>query len=226
MIRKVLAAGATLVAAGSVLVVGGPVSAEPGGGGCHALGSATFTPNGPGAAATFKYTLSGSLDNCTGSRSGAPTRGTIKVGQKVVRWFVVRLSNGTKKTVSATYRAPLATGSGTLPVNSCPAGSTAGIATLTWSGGTTTIVKYTATSVTGGVALQGAVISSVTLRRIGGSTLAPPSIVSKTTNRTYPVGDSAYGGVAFITRSPDACTTTSGLKSVAVEGMVGLGSAD
>lgn len=223
MIRKVLAVGAAVATMVSIGVLSVPVSAATGGG-CHLIGKAAFTPNGPGTTATFRYTLSAKLDTCLSNRTGAPTAGTIKVGQKVTKSFTVTLSNGTKKKVSATYQAPLATGSGAVPVNSCAGGTTAGIGTITWTGGSTTIVMYTTTAVTGAVGLQGAVVSSVTLKRVSGSTLAPRSIVIKTTNRTYPVGEQNFGALAFTTLDPTGCSRYTGLTGVDVEGGVGFGS--
>lgn len=211
-------------------LAGAPATAASGASTCQLVGSATFTPNGPGSLATFGYSLAGSLSGCVATRDGAPAEGAIAVGGQFTRSVLVTLADGTITSGTATYQTPLATGAGVLPGNSCAVGTTAGTGVVTWSDGTTTVVDYGTTSAAAAVALQGAVVESVTATLVAGSVQpagsAPATDVISSTNPVFPVGDTALGLVAFTTEDPTGCTTEGGLPSVDVEGEVGLGSAD
>jgi hypothetical protein len=210
------------------MLTGLPAGAEPGGAGCTLAGAADFTPNGPGVQTSFGYSLTGTLANCQSSRAGAPTDGTIEVGQVINAAVPVTLADGTVVQGTASYQAPLATGTGTLPANSCAAGSTAGDALITWADGSTSVVDYTTTSAGPAVSLEGTVVDSLTATLMPGSAspsgAAPATHTVSSTSTAVPVGDGAQGVVAFTTEGPDACTTDAGLAAVAVEGAVGVGS--
>ena len=209
-------------------VVGSPAVADPGGAGCTLTGAASFSPNGPGVQTAFGYSLTGTLTNCQSSRAGAPTEGTIEVGQVITAAVPVTLADGSVVQGTAKYQAPLATGAGTLPANSCAAGSTAGDALITWADGSTSVVDYTTTSAGAAVSLQGTVVDSLTATLVPGSAspagTAPATHTVSSTSTAVPVGDGAQGVVAFTTDAPDGCTTDPGLTAVAVEGIVGVGS--
>jgi hypothetical protein len=218
-------------AASALLVVttisSSPAGAEPGGAGCTLAGAANFSPNGPGLQAAFGYSLTGTLTNCQSSRAGAPTEGNIEVGQVINAAVPVTLADGTVVQGTASYKAPDATGTGTLPVNSCAGSSTAGDALITWADGSTSVVDYTTTSAGPLVSLEGTVVDSLTATLVPGSTspagTAPATHTVSSTSTAVPVGDGAQGAVVFTTEAPDGCTTDTGLTGVAVEGIVGVG---
>jgi hypothetical protein len=217
MLRKAFAAlsAAGLLTMGATLVASAPAAAAPGGGACQLNGTATFTPNGPGATQTFGYSVTGQLHDCQSNLAGAPTSGTLAVGQQVV----VQTPNG-----PATYAEPLAAGSGTVPVNSCPGGATQGTGVASWPDGTNTVVDYTTSSVGPAVNLQGTVVASVTLPLVSGPAGSPATHTITTNNPTFPVGNGVQGAVAFTTNDPSPCTTAAGLSNVSLEGTIGIGS--
>lgn len=223
-------AALALAAAGIGAVATAPGANASGGSGCQLVGSATFTPNGPGVTETFGYSLTGALSSCVGTTAGAPAEGSIEVGQVVTRSVPVTLADGTVVQGTAQYAEPLATGTGTVPVNSCGSSGTAGTAIVSWPDGTTTVLDYTTSSAAAAVGLSGSVVASVTTALVPGSASpagsAPSSYTVATTSPVFPVGDTAEGLVAFTTETPDACTTDAGLSGVDVEGVVGVGSAD
>src|SRR5258708_24176488 len=126
MVRKLLAgvSGAALVAL-LIAALATPAASAPAGGACQLNGTATFTPNGPGTGSTFGYQATAQLSGCQSNVAGAPTAGSLAIGQQVVETVTIQTPTG-PQLVQATYAEPLATGSGTVPVNSCPAGSTQG----------------------------------------------------------------------------------------------------
>jgi hypothetical protein len=228
MNRSLLAGVAASILLALTMLSGPPAAADPGGAGCTLAGAADFSPNGPGVQTSFGYSLTGTLTNCQSSRAGAPTDGTIEVGQVITATVPVTLADGTVVQGTASYQAPVATGTGTLPANSCAAGSTAGDALITWADGSTSVVDYTTTSAGPAVSLEGTVVDSLTASLVPGSTSpagsAPATHTISSTSTAVPVGDGAQGVVAFTTEAPDGCTTEAGLAAVAVEGVVGVGS--
>jgi hypothetical protein len=206
---------AGLLAMGATLVASAPTAAQPAGGACQLNGTANFTPNGPGSTQTFGYSVTGQLHDCQSNITGAPTAGSLSVGQQVI----LPTPNG-----PATYAEPLASGSGTIPVNSCPGGTTQGTGIADWPDGTRTIVDYTTSSVGPAVNLQGTVVASVTVTLVSGPVESPPTQTLTTTNPSFPVGNGVQGALAFTTNDPTPCTTAAGLSSVALEGTVGIGS--
>jgi hypothetical protein len=229
MNRSLLSGVAASVLLALTMLPGPPAAADPGGAGCTLAGAADFSPNGPGVQTSFGYSLTGTLTNCQSSRAGAPTDGVIEVGQVITAAVPVTLADGTVVQGTASYQAPIATGTGTLPANSCAAGSTAGNALITWADGSTSVVDYTTTSAGPAVSLEGTVVDSLTATLVPGSTSpagsAPATHTISSTSTAVPVGDGAQGVVAFTTEAPDGCTTEAGLAAVAVEGVVGVGSA-
>jgi hypothetical protein len=223
-----------LAAVGGVLVLGGLAFASPGlaatgGGACQLNGVALFSPNGPGATSSFGYSFSGNLSNCQSNISGAPTSGTLSVGQVLTESVPITTSTGAVVQGTARYQMPLATGSGNIPVNSCAAGSTSGTGLIGWPNGTNTVANYTTQSVGAAVNLQGTVIPNMTLTLVPGSAnpagTAPSTFTISSTNPTFPVGDSTQGLLTFTTSNPDQCTTSQGLTSADVQGTVAVGSA-
>lgn len=206
--------GTTALVLGSIAAASG-ASAAPGGGECQLHGTATFTPNGPGTAATFGYGFSGALSNCQSSIANAPTSGNISAGQT----FTTTLTDGSK----ATYAEPAASGTGSVPGNSCAAGSTSGTSIVTWADGSTTVISYTTDSAAAAVHLTGTVIKSVTLKLASGNSSAPATLTVSSTSAAFPVGDGAQGALAFEVTTPTACNTAAGVSSAGIDGVVGVG---
>jgi hypothetical protein len=218
MLRRAFAAvsaAGLLTMGATTLVASVPAAAAPGGGACQLNGTANFTPNGPGATQTFGYSATGQLHDCQSNVTGAPTSGSLAVGQQVT----LPTPNG-----PATYAEPLATGSGAVPVNSCPGGNTQGTGIADWPDGTRTVVDYTTSSVGPAVNLQGTVVASVTVTLVSGPVGSPPTQTLTTNNPSFPVGNGVQGAVAFTTNDPSPCTTAAGLSSVTLEGTIGIGS--
>jgi len=211
-----------MVAAGSDVAV-----AATGGGECQVTGNALFSPNGPGTTSNFAYSFLGNLTSCQSNVTGAPTSGTLEVGQVKTESVTITTSTGTVQG-TARYQEPLATGSGNIPANSCPAGGTSGTGVTDWPDGSTTVASFTTQSAAAGVALQGSVIGNITLTLVPGSESpagsAPATFVINTTNPTFPVGDGVAGVLTFTTSNPTQCTTAAGLTSAAVQGTLGIGS--
>jgi len=222
--RTVIVGSAFAVAAACGFAVSMPVNAAPGGGACQLNGTASFTPNGPGTSSTFNYSVNGQLSSCQSNVSGAPTSGAFGVGQQYVESVTIQTPTG-PQVVQATYAAPLASGAGAVPVNSCPGGQTSGTAVATWPDNSTTIVSYTTASAGPAVNLQGTVVASVTLNLVSGPAGSPSTYVLSGTNPSFPVNDGVQGAVAFSTSDPTPCTTSGGLASVTLQGTVGIGSA-
>ena len=223
MLRRIIVSGSIVAfgVAGSIaLATGG--SAAPGGGACQLDGTASFTPNGPGATSTFGYSVSGQLTNCQSNLAGAPTAGAFGVGQQYTVAVIIQTPTGPQPG-QATYAAPLASGSGTVPVNSCPGGTTSGTGITTWPDGSHTVVGYTTTSAGPAVHLEGTVIPSVTLTLATGPAGAPATYDMSSDNASYPAGNGVQGAVAFTTSDPTQCNSAAGLSSVQLQGGVGIG---
>lgn len=228
MRKPVLSGIAAAVCALAAIGFAGPSAvAEPGGGACQLDGTATFSPNGPGNLATFGYALSAALSGCNSSRAGAPTEGTIAVGQAVTVSVPITLADGSTTPGTAQYQEPMASGSGTAP-NSCGGSNTTGTGIIDWSDGTRTVVDYTTSSAAAAVTLEGAVVPSVDATLVPGSATpagtAPSSVTISTTNPVFAVGDTSQGLLSFSSDTPDACTTDAGLATAHIQGVVGLGS--
>ena len=228
--RSALVLGALGTAVGLPQLVltslAGQAGAAPGGSLCQLAGTATFSPNGPGTSTSFAYSLTGTLSGCQSNITGAPASGSIAVGQVVTEAVTITTSTG-PVAGTAQYQEPLATGTGTVPVNSCPSGATSGTAVTTWPDGTDTVAGYTTTSAGAGVNLQGTVVAGVALQLVAGSEspagTAPATFTISSDNAAYPAGAGVQGVLAFTTSNPQACTTASGLTDASVQGQVGLG---
>jgi hypothetical protein len=222
-----LTSGLIALASGGLATLATPGAAAPSGGACQLTGTANFSPAGPGANTTFGYTFSGALTQCKSNASGAPASGTIGAGQTYTEPVTITTSTGSTSG-TASYVAPAATGSGDIPVNSCPAGKTAGTAIATWPDGTSTVASYTTQSVAAGVELSGTVVPSVDLTLVPGSEspagTAPATFTLPSNNPSFPTGDGVEGALAFTTSTPQQCTSASGLSSVSIQGLIGLGS--
>jgi hypothetical protein len=166
-----------------------PAHASPGGGGCELAGNAVFT-NGPNATShNFTYTFTGALTNCQDSLSTGITSGSI--GTLVP-----------------------ATGSGT-----CANGTTAGVALITWSDKTRSVISYTTNSAGAEVVLQGTVIKSYTVTKKVGKKTRKKTYTS--TNTYYAVGDGALADLAF-QADPTQCAG-SGVTTAPITGFAGIG---
>ncbi|MCU1590259.1 MAG: hypothetical protein JWP11_1515 [Frankiales bacterium] len=164
------------------LAAGGAVSALPAsaadGGMCQLAGSATFTKGPNTTDHPFTYTFTGDLTGCQSNTPGAAPSGKI-----------------------ATLLP--AAGSGT-----CGSNTSAGIALVTWSDKSLSVVKYTTQSAGAAVALQGTVIPSTTVGK-------------KTYKTSKFAGYGAAGPLAF-QANPQECTAA-GVTTAPISGAVGLG---
>lgn len=233
MLKKLLVAGAAAsLAVAGVSAALTPVlaaSGTPSGGECQLSGSATFSPNGPGTAATFGYSVEGTLSGCESNAASPPSGGTLAVGQTIVEKVTLSTSTGSEAG-TAQYRQAAASGQGSVPGNSCAAGTTSGTGIVTWNDNTLSVVSYKTTSVGPAVPLQGSVVPSQVLSLVARSesvagTTAPATYTVVSNNTSFPVGDSIDGLVAFTTSNPAGCTTAAGLSSVGLTGVLGVGSA-
>ena len=175
--RFLLALGLSVCSALALSVAS--ASAAPNGGGCQLHGTASISPGLTSTAQNFTYSFTGNLSGCQSS-SGGPTTGTVFAG-----------TNG----------LPAATGNG-----SCGSSTTAGVAVVQWSDGTTTVVQYTTSGALAAVALQGSVVGS-----------------SSGYTTTRYAGDSALGALAFQPPDPTACAGA-GVTTAGIDGFIGLGS--
>ena len=193
----------TALAVALVLVAAVPASAASGGF-CQLSGTASFSPGLTNTAANFTYSFGGSLSQCQSNVSGAPATGTVEAGK------VVTDPSGEQ------FQEPVPTGNG-----SCANGTTQGTSISTWADGTTTVISYTTTAVTGAVNLQGTVVPSVTLPAINPQIGQP---TSKTITSTRYAGQQVQGALTFQPADPTACSAA-GVTSAAINGGVGIGSA-
>lgn len=225
--RRPVLSVAALAALALAAMVTPAADADPGGSGCTLDGTASFTPNGPGNLAGFGYSLAGTLSNCNSSVAGAPTDGAIAVGQVVTESVPITTSTGVVQG-TAQYQEPLASGTGSVPGNSCGSSATTGTGVIGWPDGTATVIDYTTSSAGAVVSLQGSVVQSATAALVPGSEqpsgTAPATYAIASTNPTTPVGDGVQGALTFSTDTPDACTTDAGLATAAISGVVGMGS--
>lgn len=227
--RALAAIGAVTVMLTATLVLATTGAQAAGGGACQVQGSATFAPNGPGTNANFSYSFTGNLTGCQSNITGAPTAGAIGAGVVVTKAVSITQANGVIVQGTAQYQEPVSTGSGNIPVNSCPAGATSGTAIIDWTGGTTTVASYTTQSAGAAVNLQGTVIPSVALSLVPGTEspagTAPSTYTVNTNEAAFPSGNGAQGALTFTTSNPQQCTTAAGLTTADLQGVIGVGSA-
>lgn len=193
-------------AALAVAVFAGPAGAASGGG-CQLAGNASFTPGLGSTAKDFTYSFAGTLTGCNSTVSGAPTSGTVEAGKTVA----VTQPDGHV----VHYQEPIGTGNG-----GCSNSTTNGVAFVTWSDGTVTVIKYSTTGAAAAVALTGSVQNSATLQATDAQTGDPATL---TVNSTRYAGQSAGGPLAFQPPDPTACNTAAGVTAAGISGFVGIG---
>lgn len=178
MFKRLIAAGAGVVALGATALVLAPsAGATANAGTCSLAGTAAFGTPLTLNTQPFTYTFSGTLSNCqSGNAStgpGGPTGGSISTIQS-------------------------ASGSG-----SCASSTTSGYALATWNDGDTTVYQYSTTGYAAAVALSGTVIPSYTITNPDGTTTT-----YTTNEPATPAGDSANGVLTFNPNGgPTACQT-------------------
>jgi hypothetical protein len=182
-------------------------------GGCQLQGTANFSPGLNSSAQPFSYDFGGNLSGCQSSEAGVPTSGIVEAG----RTLAEQVKNSkTGATDTVTYQEPIPSGSG-----GCGSSTTSGIALLTWSDGTHTVVSYSTTGALAAVNLSGNVAPSLTLTAVNAQE-GDPTTFTIATNRF--AGDSASGLLLFQPPEPTACNTSTGATSAAISGAVGLSS--
>jgi hypothetical protein len=199
-LRRLTLAG--IVSGLAALLMLAPSALAQSGGGCELNGTASFSPGLNTSAQNFTYSFNGNLTSCQSSESGAPSTGSVSAGEVVT-------INGQQ------FQEPVATGNG-----GCSNSTTSGLAIVTWSDGTKTIVQYSTTGALAAVHLQGAVANNVTLQAVNPQPGQPTSTI--VTSTRY-VGASATGLLAFEPPDPTACNTPAGVTSAGISGVVGLG---
>jgi hypothetical protein len=199
-LRRLTLAG--IVSGLAALLLVAPSALAQSGGGCELNGTASFSPGLNTSAQNFTYSFNGNLTSCQSSESGAPSTGSVSAGEAVT-------INGQQ------FQEPVATGNG-----GCSNSTTSGLAIVTWSDGTKTIVQYSTTGALAAVHLQGAVANNVTLQAVNPQPGQPTSTI--VTSTRY-VGASATGLLAFEPPDPTACNTPAGVTSAGISGVVGLG---
>ena len=229
--RLLVCALAATTAAGTGLAVNAATAAGPAGGLCTLSGNANFAPNGPGNAATFAYSFTGTLDNCQTTVNG-PASGTIEAGvvaTKVPVTLTVTNPDGTTSQVAGTasYQEPIPSGTSTAP-NSCATGDTAGTSLVRWADGKVSVIDYTTSSAAAGVVLTGSVVPSVTGTLVAGSesiagSTAPATAAISTDEPATPVGNDAGGLLTFQVADPSQCTTDAGVQTAGISGAVAVG---
>jgi hypothetical protein len=180
-------------------------------GGCQLQGTASFTPGLSSTSQPFSYGFTGTLTGCQSSQAGAPTSGTVSAGQTLTEQ-VTNSTTGATDTV--TYKEPTPTGTG-----SCGTSTTSGESLATWADGSTTVVSYATTGAAAAVQLSGSVVPSMTLTAVNAASGDPTTY---TINTTRYAGESASGLLTFQPPDPTACTTTTGVSSAAISGILGL----
>jgi hypothetical protein len=191
------------IVSGLAVLLMAPAAVAQSGGGCQMQGTASFSPGLNTSAQNFTYSFHGDLSGCQSTESGAPSTGSVSAGDVVT-------INGQQ------FQEPLATGNG-----GCANSTTSGLAIVTWSDGTTTLVQFSTTGALAAVHLQGAVANNATLQAVNPQPGQPTSTI--VTSTRY-VGASALGLLAFEPPDPTACNAPGGVTSAGISGVVGLGS--
>jgi hypothetical protein len=200
MTKRLASAAASIAAIGAAALALAPSAmATANAGTCTLQGTASFgTPLTLGPSASpFTYTFTGSLSNCEAGNASpalAPQGLTGKIQTPV----------------------PVK-GSG-----SCTDSTTGpGVAVISWSDGTTTVVNYTTTGALAAVLEQGTVISSFTYQS-GTDSSGNPIYTTYTTNSPWtPVGDTGDGLLTFQPPSPTSCQT--GVATATITGQIFTG---
>ena len=180
-------------------------------GGCQLQGTANFSPGLGASSQPFSYSFGGNLTGCQSSQSGVPTTGTVSAGQTLSEQVHNSVTGATD---TVTYREPAASGTG-----GCSNSTTSGQALATWADGTTTVISYTTTGAAAAVQLAGSVQPSMTLTAVNAASGDPTTY---TVNTTRYAGQSSSGLLTFQPPDPTACTTTTGVTSATISGVIGL----
>jgi hypothetical protein len=199
---------AALAAAGA-----GPAGAASGGG-CQLAGNASFSPGLGATSRAFTYSFAGNLTGCNSTIAGAPTTGTVEAGKTVTVTYPD--ADGLGGTHAVTYQEPVPSGNG-----GCSNSTTAGYAIVRWTGGGTTVIKYSTSGAAAAVALTGSVVPSVTASAVSGAQPGDPASITISSDRY--AGYSAGGPLAFQPPDPTACNTPAGVTAAGISGFVGLG---
>jgi len=218
----------------TALWVAGPgaslVGAATGGGECQLQGVANISPPLASASGAFAYNFTGGLGTgplgaCQSNVAGAPTTGTVSAGIQLPETVTLtNTSTGTTTTGTVLYQEPVPQGSG-----SCGNSTTAGAALAVWGDGKNTVIDYNTTGALAAVQLQGTIIASMTLTLVASSVpagySAPSTYTINTDEPAFPVGEQALALLTFSPTTPDQNCATVGVSSAAINGVVGIGSA-
>lgn len=183
---------------------------------CLLQGSANFSPGLSSTSEVFAYTLDGKLSDCHSAKSGTPESGTLEAGQTLAEQVHNSITGATDTVL---YReSPVPTGAGT-----CESSTLTGRALVTWADGTHTVLLYSSKGplvqpLTGGVA------ASMTLEAVEEPPEGDPSTYVINTNRFVPVTESVDGLILFQPPEPTACTTSAGITTAALSGILTIGS--
>lgn len=203
------------VCAAAMAAVAAVPAGAASGGGCQLAGDASFSPGLGATAKNFNYSFAGNLTGCNSTIAGSPASGTVEAGKTVTVTYPD--ADGLGGTHTVTYQEPVPTGNG-----GCTNSTTAGYAIVRWTGGGTTVIKYTTSGAAAAVALTGSVVPSVTLNATSGLQAGDPTTITVSTDKF--AGYSAGGPLAFQPPDPTACNTAAGVASAGISGFVGLSS--
>lgn len=182
-------------------------------GGCELKGTASFAPGLNTSSQAFAYGFEGALSGCKSSESGAPAGGEVEAGKTLTEQVKNSITGATD---SVTYQEPAASGSG-----GCASSTTSGVALVTWSDGSHTVISYSTVGALAAVRLSGSVAESITLNATNAKE-GDPSTYTISTSRF--AGDSSNGLLAFQPPEPTACNSSAGTSTAAISGLVSLGS--
>ncbi len=180
-------------------------------GGCQLQGTASFSPGLNSSSQPFSYGFTGNLTGCQSSQSGVPTSGTVSAGQILTEQVTNSVTGATD---SVNYQEPVSTGTG-----GCASSTTSGQSLVTWADGSTTVVAYQTTGAAAAVHLSGTVAPSMTLNAVNAASGDPTTF---TISSTRYAGDSSNGLLTFQPPSPTACSTSAGVTTAAISGVLDL----
>ncbi len=205
--------GCLLACIGCLVVTSSALASAETADACLLQGSASFTPGLSTTTGFFEYTMDGTLSHCHSGKSGVPESGTFEAGQ-IIPEQVNNSITGATETVLY-QESPVPTGAGT-----CENSTNTGRALVTWSDGTHTVELY---STKGGVnqALTGGVAESMTLDAVEPPEGAPTTFTIKT-NR-FAVLEGVDGFLVFQPSEPAACTSSVGMTSATMLGVLTVG---
>lgn len=196
--------------------------------GCAVTATISFTPNGPGTASDFGWTMHGGVSGCQSNVSGAPTDGVVSMGESLTVSVPITLADGTVVQGTAAYQEPSGSGFGYLPPTGCTAANLfTPVVFVQWSDGTITEVDMSIVTVGALAQFQGFITTGAVLQLIPGSeTPAGTAPDTYTVFSDNPSFDQAaeYSGVAVVATADAAdCVTAQGLQSAQAVGAVQFG---